>query len=142
MTNGIAAALSLSGQILGGHMPWANAFAAWSPRELRGLSAALKHNLSDGYELAKGWVAPATRRADPAEGHGVVAGPPWHLHADSVVDGVHRTVSPVCPHLGGIVTWNDADCAWECPLHGSRFAPDGTLLQGPATRGLTASERH
>ena len=142
MTNGIAAALALSGQILGGHMPWANAFAAWSPRELRGLSAALKHNLSDGYELAKGWVAPATRRADPDEGHGVVAGPPWHLHADSVVDGVHRTVSPVCPHLGGIVTWNDADCAWECPLHGSRFAPDGTLLEGPATRGLTASEPH
>lgn len=142
MTNGVAAALSLSGQILGGHMPWAGAFAAWSPHELSGLSTALKQNLSVGYHLAKGWVEPATRRAKPDEGHGVVAGPPWHLHADSVVDGVHRTVSPVCPHLGGIVTWNDADCAWECPLHGSRFAPDGTLLEGPATRGLTASERH
>jgi Rieske Fe-S protein len=44
----------------------------------------------------------------------------------------------VCPHLGGIVNWNDADEAWECPLHGSRFAPDGTLLEGPATRDLTA----
>jgi len=45
----------------------------------------------------------------------------------------------VCPHLGGIVNWNDADCAWECPLHGSRFAPDGALLEGPATRNLTAA---
>ncbi|WP_241473394.1 FAD-dependent oxidoreductase [Mycolicibacterium neoaurum] len=138
MTNGIAAALALSGQILGGHMPWAGAFAAWSPHELTGLSTALKHNLSVGYHLAKGWVEPVTRHAEPDEGHGVVSGPPWRLHADSVVDGIRRTVSPVCPHLGGIVSWNDADCAWECPLHGSRFAPDGTLLEGPATRGLTA----
>ena len=137
MTNGVAAALALSGQILGGHMPWAGAFAAWSPHELLGLTTALKQNLSVGYHLAKGWVAPLARDDAPAEGQGVVAGPPWHLHADSVVDGVERTVSPVCPHLGGIVNWNDADCAWECPLHGSRFAPDGTLLEGPATRGLT-----
>jgi len=34
------------------------------------------------------------------------------------------------------VNWNDADNDWECPLHGSRFAPDGTLLEGPATRDL------
>lgn len=141
MTNGIAAALALSGQILGGHMPWASAFAAWSPHELAGLTTALRHNLSVGYHLAKGWVAPITRSDHPADGHGVVAGPPWHLHADSVVDGVERRISPVCPHLGGIVNWNDADCAWECPLHGSRFAPDGTLLEGPATRGLTPGGR-
>jgi hypothetical protein len=29
---------------------------------------------------------------------------------------------------------------WECPLHGSRFAPDGTLLEGPATRNLNAAQ--
>jgi Rieske Fe-S protein len=72
-----------------------------------------------------------------SEGDGVVSGLPWHLRATSVTNGTQRTVSPVCPHLGGIVTWNDADKAWECPLHGSRFAPDGSLLEGPATRGLT-----
>ncbi len=142
LTNGIAAALALSGQILGGHMSWARAFAAWSPHELSGLTTALQHNLEVGYQMAKGWVAPLARHGDPAEGQGLVTGPPWNLRADSVVDGVHRTVSPVCPHLGGIVNWNDADCAWECPLHGSRFAPDGTLLEGPATRGLTPADTH
>jgi Rieske Fe-S protein len=42
----------------------------------------------------------------------------------------------VCPHLGGVVRWNDQEQSWDCPVHGSRFAPDGTLLEGPATEGL------
>ena len=121
-------------------MDWADAFASWSPHELSGIPKALQANLEVGFNLAKGWITPVTRIGDrtPEDG-GVVSGPPWHLEARSVVDGVEHRVSPVCPHLGGIVNWNDADESWECPLHGSRFAPDGTLLEGPATRNLTAA---
>ena len=43
---------------------------------------------------------------------------------------------PVCAHLGGVLAWNDAEDSWDCPLHGSRFAPDGTVLEGPAVRPL------
>lgn len=142
MTNGPAAALALSSLMLGGRMDWASAFASWSRHELSGLVTAMQSNLEVGFNLGRGWITPATRWMDRSprddEG-GVVSGPPWHLEARSCVDGVERTVSPVCPHLGGIVNWNDADKAWECPLHGSRFAPDGTLLEGPATTDLTAS---
>lgn len=137
MTNGVAAALALSSRILGGRMDWAQAFASWSPHELKGIPTALQANFEVGLNLAKGWAAPVTTSSQtPEEGQGRVSGPPWRLRATSVVDGVERTVSPICPHLGGIVNWNDADQAWECPLHGSRFAPDGALLEGPATRGL------
>lgn len=141
MTNGTAAALALAGRILGGRMDWADAFASWSPHELSGIPKAVQANVEVGFNLAKGWITPVTRLADrtPRTG-GVVSGPPWALEARSVVDGVERRVSPVCPHLGGIVNWNDSDECWECPLHGSRFAPDGTLLEGPATRGLTPGE--
>jgi hypothetical protein len=133
--------LALSSRILGGRMDWARAFASWSPHELTGLTTALQANLEVGFNLTKGWITPAirTRRRSPVDGEGgVVSGPPWHLEARCRVDGTEHRVSPVCPHLGGIVNWNDADNAWECPLHGSRFAPDGTLLEGPATRDLTA----
>lgn len=141
MTNGTAAALALSSRILGGRMDWAEAFASWSPHELSGIPKAMQLNLQVGLYLARGWITPVTRIGDrtPEEG-GVVSGPPWDLEARSIVDGVEHRVSPVCPHLGGIVNWNDADESWECPLHGSRFAPDGTLLEGPATRDLTAAQ--
>ncbi len=138
MSNGVAAALALTSRILGGRMDWSAALASWRTGELAEAATALQSNLEVGLNLAKGWVSPwAGSSQPPGDGGGVVSGPPWNMHADSVVGGVAHTASPVCPHLGGVVRWNDADRAWECPLHGSRFAPDGELLEGPATRGLT-----
>ncbi|WP_030584816.1 FAD-dependent oxidoreductase [Streptomyces globisporus] len=51
-------------------------------------------------------------------------------------DGTLRAVSARCTHLGCLVSFNEAETTWECPCHGSRFATDGAVLQGPATRPL------
>ncbi|MBN1527856.1 MAG: (2Fe-2S)-binding protein, partial [Thermoleophilaceae bacterium] len=51
-------------------------------------------------------------------------------------DGTLHAVSARCTHLGCIVNWNDAERSWDCPCHASRFAPDGSVLQGPAVEPL------
>jgi len=40
-----------------------------------------------------------------------------------------------------VLQWNDAECTWDCPLHASRFAPDGARIEGPAVRDLEALAR-
>jgi glycine/D-amino acid oxidase-like deaminating enzyme/nitrite reductase/ring-hydroxylating ferredoxin subunit len=60
------------------------------------------------------------------------------LHRDNA--GALHTLSARCPHLGCLVEWSAGDGAWECPCHGSRFAADGTLVQGPATSDLARTE--
>ncbi len=51
-------------------------------------------------------------------------------------DGALSLCSPVCTHLKCLVRWNGADRTWDCPCHGSRFHPDGTVLSGPAEEPL------
>jgi Rieske Fe-S protein len=51
-------------------------------------------------------------------------------------DGGLHCVSPRCTHLGCILHFNNAERSWDCPCHGSRFAIDGTVIQGPAVNPL------
>lgn len=46
----------------------------------------------------------------------------------------YRAFSLICPHAGTIVGIEGG--AFRCANHGSRFAADGALVQGPATVGL------
>ena len=48
-------------------------------------------------------------------------------------DGVFA-ISRVCTHLGCLVK-SEAD-GFHCPCHGSRFAPNGSVVKGPAPKAL------
>jgi glycine/D-amino acid oxidase-like deaminating enzyme/nitrite reductase/ring-hydroxylating ferredoxin subunit len=43
-----------------------------------------------------------------------------------------HVVSASCTHVGCIVHWNSFEQCWDCPCHGSHFAPDGSVLNAPA----------
>ncbi len=142
MTNAVAAALALTGRILGGRMDWARPLETWRPRELAGIPSAAMANAEVAAALLGGWWRGTRARPPvaPVEGAGVVHRDGLLPEAVCTVEGVTRHVSAVCPHLGGVVAWNEAERSWDCPLHGSRFAPDGQVLEGPATSPLTTRD--
>ncbi len=43
---------------------------------------------------------------------------------------------PVCTHLGCRLQFNREEQTWDCPAHGSRFAKDGDIMDGPAIHRL------
>lgn len=143
MTNAVAAALAITAELLGGQIPWAATLGRrlTTPSDLL---TGLKDTLGVGREATTGWASAELHplpESPPAEGEAIVGRQGTTPVGVSTVDGTTRKVSAVCPHLGGVLRWNDAECSWDCPLHGSRFSADGALLEGPAVRDLPTVPR-
>jgi len=128
MTGGTAAGLALADHVAGRDNPWAPTFAADRAPKLNSVPSLASFNGQVAKYLATGWAKPDLPSSKPlAEGEGRVETTPRGKVGRCRVGGVEHEVGAVCPHLGGILAWNDAAASWDCPLHGSRFAPDGTL---------------
>jgi glycine/D-amino acid oxidase-like deaminating enzyme/nitrite reductase/ring-hydroxylating ferredoxin subunit len=137
-TNAVGAAIAISSGVAGTRPAWAESLEN-RPSAFTALGSTLSAGSKVAGDLAHGWVAAELRpepESGPPEGEGIVVRDGVSPVAICTIDGVSHRRSAVCTHLGGIVAWNNAEKSWDCPLHGSRYNPDGTVLEGPAVKPL------
>ena len=140
LTKGTLAAQIISDAILGRENEWAELYDSTRLDARHSVAQFAKENAGVGLRFFGDRLRPRDGREDVdrlAPGEGTIARVgPKQVAAYRDDDGELHVLSARCTHLGCIVGWNPADRAWECPCHGSRFAADGTLVQGPATADL------
>jgi Rieske Fe-S protein len=138
MTHGSLAGLILSDLIEGRENPWAALYAP-NRKTLRAAGTYIGENANFVNHLVKDWASggEVASRDEIAHGTGaIVRDGVAPIAAFRDATGELHEVSAVCTHLGCVVQWNSAESSWDCPCHGSRFAPDGAVLNGPAAYPL------
>jgi glycine/D-amino acid oxidase-like deaminating enzyme/nitrite reductase/ring-hydroxylating ferredoxin subunit len=144
LSNGTAAALILTDTITGRDNTWAKLFDSNRFTPSASATRFIRENLIATATLLGDRLHRVLRRNRPQAALTALApGQATVLDADGGKTAVYKddsgqahAISAVCTHLGCTVEWNPADGTWDCPCHGSRFQPDGKVIQGPAARDL------
>ena len=139
MSSAVMAGHLLQASIMGEKLPWTDLY---DPRRLHPVQEAGRM-LKLQAKVAGHFVGDRLRSAhvdsvdEIAAGAGAVlrvSGERCAVYRDEA--GTLHALSARCTHLGCLVRFNNAERAWECPCHGSRFAVDGSVIQGPANKPL------
>lgn len=142
MTGAMVAAQLLSGMICGEPPAWAPVF---SPRRFNPAAALHALRLEGGHAVrglaraALPLTTPSAEALQPGQG-AIVMHNGRKVGAFRGEDGALRLIDPRCPHMGCLLSWNPDERTWDCPCHGSRFTPDGELLDGPAQANAKKEE--
>lgn len=139
MTGGTAAAMLLADLCTGRENAWASFFDPNRFKPLASATRLIEENAQAGFRMVRDRLAnPGDRSLDdlaPGEGD-IVRHQGEKVAGYRAEDGSLMAVSTRCTHLGCQVNFNSAERSWDCPCHGSRFATDGSVLQGPAVHRL------
>ena len=139
MTFGTLAAMMMSDRILGLENPWRDLFDTGRTKISGGVWNYLRENKDYPYYLIRDRFAGAETRPlrSVTRGEGRIVERGGELVAAyRDLDGRMLTRSAICTHMGCLVDWNTAERTWDCPCHGSRFKPDGSVISGPAESPL------
>ncbi len=137
LTHGAVAGLLLPHLIQHRKHPWSRVYSP-SRSRLHALGTMAAEAAKSNAPYAD-WV----RHADV---HGIDEIRPGHgatirkgVHVLAVYKDHHgqcHAMNAKCPHLGGVVHWNEVEKSWDCPVHGSRFDCNGRVMNGPAIGDL------
>lgn len=139
LTHGTIAGMVLRELLQGRPHPWAELY---DPARLkfRGLDTYVEENINTAAQYSDWFSAGDVETTeDIRPGHGAVIRHGLNKIAAYRDDHGHlHCFSASCPHLKGIVHWNEAERTWDCPCHGSRFSRLGKVLNGPAISDLSS----
>jgi nitrite reductase/ring-hydroxylating ferredoxin subunit len=137
MTHGTIAGLLLTDLIRGRENRWAQLYSP-SRVTLAAMPEFAKEAVNTALQYAN-WLIDGNVAKDLQVRPGTGAVVPNGITKTAVyrdAGGTLHECSAVCPHLGGLVSWNHAEETWDCPAHGSRFDRLGKVLNGPANEDL------
>jgi glycine/D-amino acid oxidase-like deaminating enzyme/nitrite reductase/ring-hydroxylating ferredoxin subunit len=141
ITGGALAGIILADLIAGTQNPFAEVYDP-ARKPLRALGEFVSENTtavrSFAQYLLPGEIA-SVGRLKPGEG-GVLRSGLRRVAACRDLSGRLHLRSAACPHAGCVVVWNSLEQCWDCPCHGSQFAPDGSVLNGPSFGPLAPAE--
>ena len=139
MTFGTVAGMLLSDLVRGVANSWAELYSPNRTKPLAQAKEFVAENVDFPAALAKDRFNPgdvvSVDEVPAGEGRLLRSGGSM-LAVYKDASGAVSACSAVCTHLGCYVHWNNAESSWDCPCHGSRFEPNGKVLNGPATRPL------
>lgn len=144
MTHGTIGGRIVSSLILERDNPWVSLYDP-ARMTLRAAAEYAKENVNVArqyVDLVTGGERAAVDQVQPGEGVVMRRGiSKYAVYRDPSGEGL-TVHSALCTHLGCVVSWNSTEKSWDCPCHGSRFAADGRVINGPAMAALEAADLH
>ncbi len=141
MIFGTLGAMMAVDAIEGNRNPWADLFDVKRSIARRGAWDYVRENLDFPYYMLKDRLTASEGKSldclKPGEGK-ILRVDRRRVAAYKTASGEVTTMTSVCPHMGCIVHWNQAEATWDCPCHGSRFKATGEVVSGPAESPLAA----
>jgi len=141
LTNAVIGSLLIAQQIIDGRSAWTEAFDPG-----RSVATNVGQFVSENLTALKSFSEYLTPgdissldQLKPGDG-AILRSGMKKIAASRDTHGALHVRSATCTHMGCIVHWNSLEQCWDCPCHGSQFAPDGTPLNGPAVAPLAELE--
>jgi glycine/D-amino acid oxidase-like deaminating enzyme/nitrite reductase/ring-hydroxylating ferredoxin subunit len=142
LTHGVIAGRLIADEIQDLDNPWSKLYNPKRMPPISRIPEMLKHDLQINTQYKRFLQSDITDIEDLAPGTGGVLNTatkaPTAVYKDD--DGRVHQFSAVCPHMHGVVCWNNTEKSWDCPVHGSRFSKDGLCITGPAISNLKAKD--